>query len=713
MVKTRIGLIAASAIGLSLLAANQSAIAQNDPRPPRRGAMQQTQRGVVEHSVARIWMEELLDAIRVDTPRPGVHARNLWHLSMGMYDAWCGYQDVADPFLVDEDQSAGDVEVARAEAISFAAYRILKHRFQIGPGSETTQQAIDDRMDLLGYDKSNESQIGDTPAAFGNRVAAAVIAYGLADGSNEVEDYADDTGYTPVNEPMSFGLPGTEMVDPNRWQPLAFDYLVLQNGIVIGFAVQEFIGPHWGQVTPFALGSEQLDFEWVYLDPGLPPQVSGPGDADFKANAVEMIVKSSQLDPFDSFVLDIGPATNHNNPLGTQDGSGYGMNPVTGEPYGLVPAIAADYYRCLAEFWADGPDSETPPGHWNVIANQNVADHPDFEKRIGGSGPLVNNLEWDVKTYFALNGATHDAAIAAWGCKGHYDYSRPISHVRWLAQNGQSSDPGGPSYSPDGIPLVPDLIEVITEETAGPGGRHEHLIDQIMTDSDGEPLLDPFGDPLTYGAVGDIAIRSWTGTPGDTENEVGGVDWILGMDWIPYQLSTFVTPAFAGYVSGHSAFSRAGAEVLTGITGSSYFPGGIASHTLETDFLVFEDGPMFPVQLTWARYYDAADEAGISRIWGGIHPRVDDFPARVMGSNVGQLSWQLGQQYFGGRITCPEDTNGDRSVGLNELLDVLSNWGLACGDDCWLGCTGDIDGDCEIGLSDLLDVLSAWGDCPE
>ena len=75
----------------------------------------------------------------------------------------------------------------------------------------------------------------------------------------------------------------------------------------------------------------------------------------------------------------------------------------------------------LAEFWADGPKSETPPGHWNVIANQ-VADSPGFELRIGGQGPVVDRLEWDVKTYFALNGAVHDAAVAAWGAKGYYDY---------------------------------------------------------------------------------------------------------------------------------------------------------------------------------------------------------------------------------------------------------------------------------------------------
>ena len=49
-----------------------------------------------------------------------------------------------------------------------------------------------------------------------------------------------------------------------------------------------------------------------------------------------------------------------------------------------------------------------------------------------------------------------------------------------------------------------------------------------------------------------------------------GTEWIRAIDWLPYQRETFVTPAFAGYVSGHSVFSRAGAEVLTAITGSHF-----------------------------------------------------------------------------------------------------------------------------------------------
>jgi hypothetical protein len=50
--------------------------------------------------------------------------------------------------------------------------------------------------------------------------------------------------------------------------------------------------------------------------------------------------------------------------------------------------------------------------------------------------------------------------------------------------------------------------------------------------------------------------------------------------------------------------------------------------------------------LTWATYYDAADEAGISRLYGGIHPAADDFPGRIIGSQIGLLAYDKAQEYF-------------------------------------------------------------------
>ena len=125
---------------------------------------------------------------------------------------------------------------------------------------------------------------------------------------------------------------------------------------------------------------------------------------------------------------------------GGDPSTGYAVNPVTGAPYTPQMVPRGDYARVLAEFWADGPDSETPPGHWFVILNE-VNDHPELVKRFGGAGPELGPLEWDVKAYFALGGAMHDSAIAAWGIKGWYDYIRPLSAIRAMADLGQSTDP--------------------------------------------------------------------------------------------------------------------------------------------------------------------------------------------------------------------------------------------------------------------------------
>ncbi len=578
-------------------------------------------------SVARLWDEQLLDAIRLDTPRPTVHARNLFHVSAAMYDAWAAFDGTAAQYLHQESFSPiGTIEAARNQAISFAAYNVLKHRFQAGPGAAASQAAFDAQMDALGYDKNFTSTVGNSPAALGNRIAQTILNYGSADGANEQNDYADTSGYFPVNPPLVKDLPGTEMFDPNRWQPLAFDHLVLQNGIVIGQAVQEFIGPNWGDVAPFAMSKAgPAD---VYHDLGAPPLLGGVGDAQFKTNVVDVIRYSSLLDPNTGNMINLSPAAKGNSTLGTNDGTGYAVNPVTGLPYAASnPANHADYGRAIAEFWADGPSSETPPGHWNVLAND-VADTVGFEKRIGGVGPIVDDLEWDVKMYFAMNGAVHDAAVAAWNHKGVYDYARPISMIRYMGGLGQSSDPLGPAYDPNGLPLEPGLIEVITNETTAPGERHEHL----------------------FGHEGEVAIFAWAGEPDDPENEVGGVDWIRAVEWLPYQRSTFVTPAFAGYISGHSTFSRAGAEIMAAMTGSAYFPGGLAEYVIGIDALEFEDGPETEVLLQWATYFDAADEAGLSRLYGGIHVSADDLPARMLGSLVGTDAYNLAMQYFNGSV---------------------------------------------------------------
>lgn len=568
-------------------------------------------------SVARTWDELALHAIREDVPAPTVHARNLFHLSAAMYDAWAAYDGTArGAFVTEKPPAAG--AAARREAISYAAYRVLLERYRDSAGGAEAAACLDEAMRRLGYDPARTETRGATPAALGNRVAARILEAGRSDGANEAHGYADTTGWVAENEPLRPEVPGTFMRAPDRWQPLQLAAGFTQNGIATGAGVQPYMGAQWREVTPFAMARAGA----LYHDPGPPPATA---DAAMKGWLVDLVRKQAALDPALPDAIDLSPGARGDNPVGTNDGHGHPVNPATGQPYAPNVVPLADYGRVLAEFWADGPRSETPPGHWNLIANQ-VADAPGFERRLGGQGAPVDRLEWDVKTYLALNGALHDAAITAWEVKRAFVTARPISLIRWAGEHGQCDDPAKPSYDAAGLPVVPGLIEVVTAASSQPGQRHEALA----------------------GSVGKVAVRAWRGEvdPG----AVNGVAWRLAEAWVPYQRSSFVTPAFPGFISGHSTFSRAAAEVLAGLTGSPYFPGGLLEYAVPAGTgLSFERGPSVEVRLQWATYFDAADQAGQSRLWGGIHLEADDFVGRRLGQQVGRDALAHALDLFAGR----------------------------------------------------------------
>ncbi len=633
-------------------------------------------------SVAREWNEVLLEGIRGDFARPTVHARNLYHVSAAMYDAWAAYSDEAKPYLLgsskggydcnlDDFPAPKDVHLAREEAISHAAYQLIRYRFRLSPGVLDTEDNADALLAELGFDPANDStdyQDG-SPAALGNYIAKCYIEYGWQDGSNEL-GFFENLYYSPVNPDIRPNLPGNpNIVDLNRWQPIALPTFIDQSGNLIDTKI-EFLSPEWGAVAPFALtdankNSYQRDgFTYdVYYDPGMPPSYL----TELYKWAFSLVaVWSSHLDPnfthpdpqrrSGSTMIDISPASlgnpanadpnnyyppDFNFPASLQEyqsfydlldggdpSTGYDANPVTGAPYEPQMVPLGDYARVLAEFWADGPDSETPPGHWFTILNE-VNDHPLLERRFEGVGTELGPLEWDIKAYFALGGAMHDAAIASWGVKGWYDYLRPLSAIRAMADisigGGQSSDPNLPSYSVNGIPLYDGFIELIEAGDPLAGNNNQH--------------------------VGKIKLLAWKGPDyiADPSVDEAGVGWIRADNWWPYQRPTFVSPPFAGYVSGHSTYSRAAAEVLTALTGTPFFPGGKSGFEApKNEFLVFEEGPSVDIVLEWATYRDASDQCSLSRIWGGIHPPVDDIPGRLMGAKIGPAAFQYAKDYFEG-----------------------------------------------------------------
>ena len=158
----------------------------------------------------------------------------------------------------------------------------------------------------------------------------------------------------------------------------------------------------------------------------------------------------------------------------------------------------------MARFWADGAGTVTPPGHWNVIAQDVAAQHG-------------TTLEGNARLFALLNIAEADAAIVSWDCKYKFEFWRPVTAIR----NG-------------------DL------------------------------------DPVV-----------------ETEKEA---------DWTPL----LTTPPFPEYTSGHSTFSAAAGVVL-----ASFFGGDIPFVTAS------EDLP--GVVRSFSSFSAAAQEAGMSRIYGGIH----------------------------------------------------------------------------------------------
>lgn len=593
-------------------------------------------------SIARTWNERALAAIRVDTPHPPAQARNLFGFSVAAYDAWAAYDPVAVGYVYRSKHSATDVAAARREAISYAVWRLQKERHVYSRTAANTLAADDAQMVALGYDTNNVSRDLATPAGVGNSIYDAVSAWFSNDGSRQTNgtpfnplspgtppiaypDYpVGQGGYVFFNPVMATTEPGINdgfgqtVKDVNRWQRLQVVNAVDQNGFPQG-PVQGYLGAQWLGVRPFAMTRTDDSKPWI--DPGPPPLFGTATHSEFVSNVVEVIRASSELSSDDDVTVDISPASFGNNTLGKNDGQGRSLNPITGQPYTPNIVKRGDYTRALTEFWADGPSSETPPGHWNSIAN-NVSDHPLIVKKVGGTGPVVDALEWDVKLYFSLNASLHEAACAAWSVKRFYDAWRPLTAVRFLGELGQSTSPALPSYNPKGLPIITNLIELVSASSVA-SGRHAGL------------------------TPGKIALHCW---PGETPQRItpNGVRWLHADVWTTYQRTNFVSPAFPGYISGHSTFSRSAAEVMAAFTGIEYFPGGMGAYTITN--LLNEKGPSAPITLQWATYYDAGDQVGLSRIWGGIHPPADDFAGRRVGAQAGQGAWALARRYFDGSV---------------------------------------------------------------
>ena len=200
----------------------------------------------------------------------------------------------------------------------------------------------------------------------------------------------------------------------------------------------------------------------------------------------------------------------------------------------------------------------------------------------------AHSIDEDAVLFFGLANAAFDAGIAAWESKTYYDYARPVRVIRELGSLG-----------------------LLNEGRTG--------FDEVT------------------GETG-FVIEAWGG-PGE------GTKTILAENFITYQTpNSHPSPPFAEYVSGHSTFSGAGAAVLSAFTHSDEFG---AQVTFATGSSRFEPGlvPGDTLTLSWDMFTEAADEGGISRLYGGIHFEDGDINGRQLGRDVGRTVWEEVQRF--------------------------------------------------------------------
>src|SRR5262245_3140366 len=180
------------------------------------GASLPEARGAASNSIARVWNERALAAIRVDTPHPPAQARNYFSFSVCMYDAWAAYDPTAVGFIYHAKHTAPDVAAARREAISYAMHRMISERLAYSRTATNQFERNPVYMSLLGYDPNNVSRDTNTPAGIGNTIYDMVSAYFINDGSRQT----NGTPYPLANPPAPVypDYPAGPPPHPRRYQ---------------------------------------------------------------------------------------------------------------------------------------------------------------------------------------------------------------------------------------------------------------------------------------------------------------------------------------------------------------------------------------------------------------------------------------------------------------------------------------------------------------
>jgi Domain of unknown function (DUF6851)/VCPO second helical-bundle domain len=555
-------------------------------------------------SVSLLWDQAVQASVIAEAPGPTIASRAYAVVHTAIFEAWAAYDLIAiGTAYGDSMQQSPEAisEANKAEAMSYAAYVAAVDLFP-------SQTAIFDAlMERLGY--SIDLAAVTDAAALGVQLGQGVIATFAGDGANQSEGYSDTTGYMPVNESPE------AQVSIENWTP---EHVPIDSDA----SLQSFLTPQWGWVDPFAT-------ETTLLSPPPPePFFVDTIDAVLNQSAGTITLHGLSDDASWKDYYDLRAAL-HGVYRGTETwneireflraeyiemklagggGGGMhhqhrkGMHHTAMQEDGQTNSVVLDVSKALI-----GPiinQDFISQAEEVVAASAALSDEEkaiaEFWEDGGGTsfppgtwmtfGQYVSvrddhTLDEDAQMFFALANAVFDAGVATWQAKVEYDYARPVAVVRDLGELGLIGEWGVDFMGNEGW-----VIEAYA------------------------------GDGL-------------------------GTQTILAENFVTYQNpGSHPSPPFAEYVSGHSTFSAAAAEVLALFTGSQDFGAFV-----EIDTFQFETAPPEgPVVLEWETFEDAADEAGLSRIFGGIHFEDGDLNGRDLGTEVGTNVYQTAQLYIDG-----------------------------------------------------------------
>jgi len=453
--------------------------------------------------------------------------------------------------------------------VSYAAYRIIQSVFA-NRTAIVNSVATAYLKNNLGLDPMNLNTDANDPVGLGNVAAANIIAARMDDGANQLGDevgtrqlnvpYADYTNYVAVN-PAQVQAKYSNcslLRSIDHWQPL------LVPTAAGGVNTQGYLGAQLGNVKPFALPQAG------YFRPIAPPLFADPRN------------KQHFLDNF----------TNVLN----------------------VSGSLGDMEKIIAEFWADGPTSTTPPGHWHQIA-------------IDSAEKSNLNLMDTIQVLFLQANAAFDAGLAIWDAKRYYDSVRPISAIQCLFTGQQVKAWGGPYQG-----------NILID-----GGKWQPWQEKYF-------ITPPFPEyPSGHSGFSAASATVLAAFFGD--------DTFRGKNYTIFAGHSVIEPAITN--SSQSGF-------VDGVTNVPNTGPGTPGYSPATN-----------ISLSWPTYSAAAAQAAVSRLYGGIHTAFGNNIGISVGQKVGGMVFATSAALFNNQAYSTSSTGGQGFPTTSTSQSTNSNSGAA------------------------------------